>query len=375
MRILIVTGIFPPDIGGPATYVPQVAEHLTGKGHNVTVVTLSDAIPPDDSAYPFRLVRLLRGIPRPLRMPRTVMKLFMLGRKADLLFVNGLYLESTLVSLALRKPMVQKIVGDIVWQRASRKLWTTDDFDTFQTRRYNVPVRGFRILRNWWTRRATRVIVPSHYLGKWAREWGAADSKMVVIYNGMEAVNGLHPAELPLKAAIKVVYAGRLVPWKRVDKLMDAVARIDGAGLVLIGDGPDRTALEQHSQDTRMSQRVYFAGARTKDEMMALMAACDIFVMNSTYEGLPHVLLEAMSAGLPVIATNIGGTPEVVTDGENGILIDHNDPEALEKALRSLISNPDVRERLRTNALSSIDKFSETRMLEQTESLLVSMAR
>ena len=73
--------------------------------------------------------------------------------------------------------------------------------------------------------------------------------------------------------------------------------------------------------DRQLSDRVYFAGQRNKEETFALMAACDLFVLNSSYEGFPHVVLEAMCAGLPVVATEVGGTPELVRDGENGLLI------------------------------------------------------
>jgi glycosyltransferase involved in cell wall biosynthesis len=75
------------------------------------------------------------------------------------------------------------------------------------------------------------------------------------------------------------------------------------------------------------------------------MAACELFVLNSTYEGLPHTVLEAMALGLPVIATAVGGTPEVVRDGETGVLV-HSENKALEEALRTLVTDEKARQRL-----------------------------
>src|SRR4029077_21032506 len=138
---------------------------------------------------------------------------------------------------------------------------------------------------------------------------------------------------------IKVVTVGRLVPWKQVDQLIKAIAECDEAGLVVVGDGPDRERLEQLARGGNLGDRVYFAGQRKQEETVSLMAACDLFVLNSTYEGLPHVVLEAMSAGLPVVATAVGGTPEVVSDGENGMLIMPDANDLLSKTLAELVSS------------------------------------
>ena len=87
-------------------------------------------------------------------------------------------------------------------------------------------------------------------------------------------------------------------------------------GLVIVGDGSERKRLEGVANTLDVADRVYFAGQASQAETIRLMAACDFFVLNSTHEGLPHVVLEAMSLGLPVVATAVGGTPEVVCDGE-----------------------------------------------------------
>ena len=120
IKILIVTSIFPPDVGGPASYVPQIATALAEEEHRIILVTLSDQLDhPDDSEYPFRVVRLPRRIFKPYRWWQTVWTLFQLGRDADVLFVNGLAMEAALANVVLRKPMVQKVVGDLAWERAT----------------------------------------------------------------------------------------------------------------------------------------------------------------------------------------------------------------------------------------------------------------
>jgi glycosyltransferase involved in cell wall biosynthesis len=175
--------------------------------------------------------------------------------------------------------------------------------------RHALQINALKSVRSWWTRRADRVIVPSRYLARWVQGWGVPEDRITVIYNAVEPVNGIRPAVVPLKTPVKLVTLGRLVSWKRVDQIIEAITKLDQAGLVIIGDGPERSRLEEQAFRVGTADRVSFAGQRNNAEAMALMAACDIFVLNSTYEGFPFVVLEAMSLGLPVVGTAAGGTP------------------------------------------------------------------
>lgn len=379
LRILIVTGIFPPDIGGPATYVPQIATALAERGHNISVVTLSDhptASPQNlalDHDYPFQVVRILRKIWKPWRWVKTTLTIVRLGRKAHVLFVNGLAMETVLANILLRKPIVEKVVGDLAWERATAKGWVRDGFEEFQNRSYGLKVEALKAFRAWWTRRAHKVIVPSRYLAKWITNWGVPEDKIVVIYNTLEPLNGIRPAAVPLRMPLKVVTVGRLVPWKGVDQILEAVSQLREVGLMVIGDGPERAKLEEQVRSLGMTDRTYFAGAKSKAETLALMAGCDLFVLNSTYEGLPHVVLEAMSLGLPVVATAVGGTAEVVEDGRNGRLIETLNGGALYEALSNLLTNSSGRLRLGEGARQTVARFNLGRMVQETEKLLTAV--
>jgi glycosyltransferase involved in cell wall biosynthesis len=373
MKILIVTGIFPPDIGGPATYVPAVGNELVKRGHQVTVVTLSDALQNHESLYLFRVVRVGRRTFKPFRVLLAVATILIEGRHANVLLVNGLYLEAVLANLLLRKPLVQKLVGDWAWERATIKGWVTDTFEEFQRRKYDLKVEALKRVRNFFVRHADALIVPSRYLAHWIGSWGRAEKKIAVIYNAVE-IPLCSPAVIPLSTRIKVVTVGRLVPWKQVDQLIKAIAECDEAGLVVVGDGPDRERLEQLARGGNLGDRVYFAGQRKQEETVSLMAACDLFVLNSTYEGLPHVVLEAMSAGLPVVATAVGGTPEVVSDGENGMLIMPDANDLLSKTLAELASSSTKRERLAVGAKHTAQRFRRSKMIDETEAVLQACA-
>jgi glycosyltransferase involved in cell wall biosynthesis len=383
LRILIVTGIFPPDIGGPATYVPQIARALASGGHQVKVLTLSDQPNHDDCAYTFLVKRLPRKGFKLLRWFRTVAQIIHLGRQANVLFVNGLALEAVLANIWLRKPIVQKVVGDLAWEQASNRGWVADSFETFQQRRYDPKVGILKWLRSWWTRRADRVIVPSWYLASWVASWGIAEKSISVIYNVVEqyscpsieegcgatlsVARGSLPPCIPLLTPFKIITVGRLVPWKQIDKLLEAVARCENIGLVIVGKGPEHHNLQTLARALGVGDRIYFAGGRGKHETIALMKACDLFVLNSTYEGFPHVVLEAMTIGLPVVATSVGGTPEVVRDGENGRLISPSATNVLAEILMKLATSEAERHRLALGARQTARQWNLRQMGVETE--------
>ena len=145
---LIITGIFPPDIGGPATYVPAIAKALSELGHDITVITLSDNVDLTDSEYKFKVIRLQRNSFKPLRWIKTVRAIINHGRKIDVLYVNGLAMESVLANLFLRKPMVQKIVGDLAWEKSTLLGWTSSSFEEFQCHRYKIKIELLKTHKN-----------------------------------------------------------------------------------------------------------------------------------------------------------------------------------------------------------------------------------
>ena len=123
--------------------------------------------------------------------------------------------------------------------------------------------------------------------------------------------------------------AGRLTAQKALGDTLEALARVPGVALLVLGDGPERAALERRAAELGLADRVRFLGAGTRDDVIALFRAVDAALLTSAWENLPHTLLEALAAGTPVIATAVGGIPEVVRDGENGLLVPPRDVAAI----------------------------------------------
>jgi len=137
---------------------------------------------------------------------------------------------------------------------------------------------------------------------------------------------------------------------------------------VIAGDGVQRGDLEDQTQALGLADAVVFAGFRT--DVPALLRAADVFVLPSLLEGLPNTALEAMSVGLPVVATRVDGVPEAVVDGETGLLVPPEDSAALAEALGKLLAEPGTRSAMgEAGRLRAETEFSVERMLDAVEAL------
>ncbi len=201
-------------------------------------------------------------------------------------------------------------------------------------------------------RLSDRVVAPSRATAEeLARDYGVAGA--AVIPNGVAPLpreTGA-PAVAPSPAGgLVVLYAGRLRTRKAVAVLLEAVARarreVPGIALELVGDGEQRPALRAQAERLGIAGAVRFVGAVPRAEMARRLAAADLFCLPSLYEGLPLAILEAMAAGLPVVATAVAGVPEAVDDGTTGLLVPPEDADALARALAALAADPERRRRM-----------------------------
>jgi glycosyltransferase involved in cell wall biosynthesis len=184
------------------------------------------------------------------------------------------------------------------------------------------------------------------------RQIGGSPGKHLTIYNGVDlgrfdASLGLTKTELGLREGVPVIgTVSRLVePEKGLRILLQAVARLrrqlssPGCQLLIVGEGPALQQLRGLSAELGIAPWVVFAGVRR--DIPGLLPLMDLFVLPSLYEGFGIAILEAMAAGRPVLATAVGGIPEVVVHGETGLLVPPGDPVALADALRELLAHPE----------------------------------
>jgi len=219
-------------------------------------------------------------------------------------------------------------------------------------------------------------IVPSQYTLEHLPRWLSSSGRPIrVIPNGVELpelgeeTRRTARAQLGLGASSQVVITtSRLHPTKGHEYLLEAFAsvaeRFPNARLVIAGDGAKRGSLEAKATHLLGAGRVLFTGFRR--DVTPLLAASDLFVLPSLLEGMPHSLLEAMAAGLPVVATSVCGIPEVVEHGRNGLLVPPRDAVALASAICRILGEPELADRLAKEARATIEqKFAVRDSLDE----------
>jgi glycosyltransferase involved in cell wall biosynthesis len=165
-----------------------------------------------------------------------------------------------------------------------------------------------------------------------------------------------------LAGAEVVLYVGRFAPLKYVTLLIDAFARLarkrEKARLLLVGDGPLESALRKQAESLHVNDRVVFAGSIPNRELAPYYSAADVFALPSKFDNSPNAVLEAMACEVPVVATNVGGVPRYVTNGETGLLVD-TDPDALADVLERVLTDADLRNKLVASGLEMVrSRFS-----------------
>lgn len=215
-----------------------------------------------------------------------------------------------------------------------------------------------------------RIVVVSRHTGRRLHETlGWPLSKMEVIRNGVDAGALRRPSDPALRRALTgdgdaplVLVSARLDVQKGHRYLLAAATQVPGAVFAVAGEGPERADLEALAGELGVADRVRFLGRR--DDVPELLAVCDLLVLPSLYEGLPVSVLEAMAAGRAVVATAIGGSDEAVVDGESGLLVRPADPDALAAAIRRLLHDRALRERLATAGRARVERdFSAAAMV------------
>jgi len=376
VKVLIVSGIWPPDVGGPASHAPDVADFLRARGHEVEVVTTADAPPP---ARPYQV----RAVPRRhrpgIRHYRGAALVHHRARAADVVYTTGMFGRSALGATVARTPYVVKLTADPAFERSRRRGFVEGDVDDFQGGRGGAAVALLRFARDLELRHAAHVFTPSSYLRELALAWGVRPDKVSVLPNPAPRIPPL-PDRDELRRAFglngaTLAFAGRLTTQKSLGHALEAVAAAPGVELVIAGEGPDRGPLEQRARALGIADRVRFLGAQPRERIVELFRAADATILSSSWENFPHTVVEALAVGTPVLAMEAGGVAEVVHDGVNGLLVAPGDTAALSEAVRRYFQEDGLRQQLRTAAAGSVAAYAPDRVFGELEATLERVAR
>jgi glycosyltransferase involved in cell wall biosynthesis len=376
VRVLVVSGIWPPDVGGPASHAPEVAAFLRSRGHGVEVLVTANAAPATE-AYPVHWIS--RSLPKGAIHVRTGLEVARRAARTDVVYTTGMFGRSALGARLARRPYVVKLTADPAFERARRRGIVGGDVEEFQRDGSGAAVRLLRFARDAELTRAAHVFTPSAYLRELTLSWGVDPGRVSVLPNPVPQLPVLRARD-DLRRSFDMTdptlaFAGRLTAQKSLRVALEAVGAAEGVTLLIAGDGDQRPTLERDVAELGLTGRVRFLGALPRERVVELFAAADASILSSTWENFPHTVVEALAAGTPVISTATGGVGEVVHDGENGLLVPLGDSQALGAAVRRYFGDEELRRQLRERAATSVEQYSQERIFAELEQTLERVAR
>lgn len=359
MRLLVFSAHFPPYVGGLEGYVRDLHDELIRLGLVESITVMTSRIPPEGLAFEqrapgYRVVRvpavhLIPNFPctsfwRPgfWRAARVALR----PRNHDVVVSHTRFFLSSACALAYSRATGIPLLHV---EHGSDFVHLGSALHSRAARAYDLTL-GRLILR-----RASAVVAVSQAAADFVNELAGREAQ--VVYRGVdhERYDAVEPsAELSKLAAGRsvITFIGRLIDGKGVGDLIEAFAGLPelDALLCIVGDGPRRTDLEALARRHALGDRCIFLGYREEADALALIRASDIVVNPSYTEGLPTSVLEAALLGRAVLASDVGGTPEVVCDHESALLVPPGDVEALREGLSVLLADSQLRARLGANA-------------------------
>lgn len=363
-NILLISGIFPPDPGGPAKFASEFSDWSYRNGCGVRVISYVDEIRVHSPTPYKKFIGISRRsglIVRYFKMISTISKS---AKKEDQVIAVGAFLEIYLASMLNKIKYVAKVPGDIVWERARNNKVTDLDINDYQKSKLSLKYQLFRFLFTRSLKRASLVIVPSTGLFQLCIQWGIPESRLRLIHNSVD----LSKFSTLKRGSYKfdVLTVCRLTPWKGVDELIEVCARYN-LTLAVAGDGPERANLERLG--AKLGLDVNFFGDVSEGKVLELLGSSKIFVLNSHYEGLPHALVEARAAGMISIARVGTGSAEVIHDGKDGFLVGERQTlsEALVMAIHEFDSSNLMGE---IAALDARERFDRQKNFEKISQVL-----
>ena len=352
MNILLTTGIFPPDVGGPARFVPLVANNLS-KNHAIKIITLSEKTY-NVTEFDYEILRIKRKQNKLYRFLKTVMLIIKEGRKVNIIFVNGLWLEVYIANLFLRKKTIRKIVGDPVWEKLYTQYKIDDNFDQFQQKKYSLRIELLKFLRNFTLKSSNTIVVPSKHLMNFVKNLGFKGS-LLQINNGTE----LTESEQKNKDSYEFLIVSRLVRQKNIDLVLKSLSVVKEKYSVdfqlnIVGEGPEYKNIINIIEKLNLKECVNLVGSKHGEELKHFYKTSNYFLQISTYEGMPHSVLEAMNYGLTVIISDFGGNSELLENNKYGYLVDTFEVEGIANTIYQALNDDE-------------DKFIECKKLIESK--------
>lgn len=352
MKILIATGVYPPDIGGPATYSKLLYDELPKRGYEVKILSFGE----------------VREFPKIIRHIIYFFKVLNRGRRCDIIFAQdpvSVGLPAMIASKILRKKFLIRVAGDYAWEQATGRFGVKDRVEEFQSKKYRLRIELLKRIQKFVVSKADKVITPSYYFSNIVSGWIGGNNKVETIYNGIDlSFNQDYPEKSKDFSLKRIISAGRLIPLKGFTTLIKIMKYLPEWQLIIAGDGPMKNELKDLVKSLELEERVKLAGSIPREELFSKIKMSDLFILNTRFESFSFQVVEVMNLGIPIVATNVGSLKEIVEDGKEGILVEPDNEAEILTAIKKIDENKNFRDSIVQKARRKSEKFSINRTID-----------
>ena len=329
-KVLLITSIYPPQVGGPAIFTSRFSGWLFEKDFKVKIITYTTEVTNGNDKISY--ISLQYG--RLTAFFKFIFEILKNSNKNTLILSNGAFIETYIACLVSRRKYVLKIPGDHVWELSRNRGWTNKNIEDFQYEKLNFLQRIFRTLNNLSLKKAEFIISPSNQLATFAERWGVESDKIKTIYNCVNP-NQFNKIDIPYKH-YDLITICRLVPWKGLEELIECSIKLN-LKLLIVGDGPLLSKLKFLAN--KRPSDISLVGIVENNKLSEVLNNAKIFVLNSEFEATSYALIEAKMCGLPVIAKKTDGSLTLIQNGIDGFVYSPVEGIDLEGAITKLIGN------------------------------------
>lgn len=370
MKIILATPVYPPEQSSPAKYIKELALKLRDH-HELTIVAYASTSERIDGTT---LFTISKRRPLPLRLIKYFITLYNAGEDADVIYVQNAMASgfpAVLVGRLRKIPVVLRFVGDEAWEQAVRSDRTKKKFEEFLEKPEGGLSTRFRMMmQRYALRRADIVTTQSLYIRDLiVKKYGIKSERAVVNYDAaiFDPVSPF-PATPASHQIVTIAESNKEKSGEKgLNGIIRAVAilakKYSDVRVVIVGAGSEDAGLKSLAVEMGVADRINFTGNISRAETLHIRKSSAVYVLNSTYEKVPHAVLTAFTANIPIVATNIPTTSEVVEDNISGLLVPvengETNPVALAEAIGKIFDDASLRVKLVRGAEQILkEKFS-----------------
>lgn len=356
MKICMYTSEFPPDIGGISTYVYNLSKRLIERGHKVTVITRGTwketSFEKVEGIDVYR-VKFIPSFPSPFKIHQIFISKLLKSLKSDF---DLIHIHGTLVPV---EPVFNSSLPTIFTSHGASK----KKLEHMETRTLHFFIvklfrKGLFGIEEEIVKKSDIITAVSLSSADDLTTYHPVKKQITIVHNGVDT-NFFTPVKKKTELN-SILYTGRLEVFKGLFDLIESAGPVckkyPSARFILIGTGTILESLKKHVSKLNLDDNFLFTGRLSKSEIIKYYQNSTIFVLPSYREGFPTSLLEAMSCGIPSIATNVEGNFELIKNGDNGLLVPPKSPDKLAESIIYLLDNEEFRSRIGDNARKHIVK-------------------